>query len=172
MSVFEKIKSVPYNLPHGTAPVNRFDRSHEAGTVRKSLTGVLVDKGERYGAAWAFGALKGYYADRFMYRGMGYDFWAGIAGLATATLLQTVAGGNSKVALHLERLGDAGLSSYLNSMGAHWGMTKAGRDAKLLPPSGGKKPPAIRGDILGMIPPAMGGSYLNADDIARYSSAR
>jgi hypothetical protein len=157
MSVLAKIKSVP--LPHGTA--------------KPGLVGVAWDKGERYVASWGFGALKGYYGERFGWRGYAGDLLIGSGALAASVLLRMVSNGNSPAAAHLERVGDAGLQSYLNSMGAHWGMTKAGRSVAMAPPAGGgKKRTALTGDILGMIPPAMGGSYLNADDIARYSSVR
>lgn len=134
--------------PHGTAP--------------RGFRGTVVDKGERFGAAWAFGAIKGYYRERAVFRGVPADLLVGGASLLASAFLDAKANGNSPAAKHLERVGDAGVSSWLNSMGAAWGAKKSGRAL-----AGGRYP-----TILGYIPPAVAGSYLSADEIAHFAAKR
>ncbi len=136
--------------------------------------GFVVDKGERYAGALAFGAAKGYYRERFVWKGYGGDLWLGASLTLGSALLQIFSGGRSQIAPHAERLGDAGVMSYLNSIGAAWGNKKAGRIVQVL--EGGRPSPALSSaaaaPVLGAIPPAMGGAVLTADEIARYSAPR
>lgn len=141
------------------------------------LTGLAVDKGERYAAALAFGAAKGYYRDRFVAGGQPLDLWIGGGLTLGAALLQMWTGGYSEIAPHAERIGDAGVMSYLGSIGAHWGNKKAGRTVQVIEsgrPAGalpaGSTP--ILGDILGAIPPVSGGTFLTAEEMARGSGPR
>lgn len=157
MSFLSKMKHLPRNLMlHGTAP-------------QHGVKGVLVDKGERYGAAFAFGYAKGYYGDAFVWKGHGIDMWAGVGSIVAAGVLHSL--GKSRLASHLERVGDAGVMSALGSLGAAMGLKKAGRSVAVL--SAGKNRTNLRGvDILGEIPAAQSGSYLSADDIARFAQRR
>jgi hypothetical protein len=134
--------------------------------------GFVVDKVERFGAALAFGYAKGYYhpGNKFTYRGLGKDLWVG-AGLHVAavglTMFSEGRGPMSDAAAHLERIGDAGISSYLNSLGAAMGYKKATASAAPAALPAASSPP-----LLGAIPAAMGGAYLTADEIAHFSAPR
>lgn len=134
------------------------------GTAQRGFKGFLMDKGERVAAAYAFGAAKGYYREKFMFRGVGLDAVIGTGAWLASAALNAVSGGRSGMAEHLERIGDAGLSSYANSMGASWGAKKAGRTVAVLP--GGKS------TVLGYISPAVAGAYLSADEIAHFAARR
>lgn len=142
-------KKVPQHLPHGTAP--------------RGFKGFLTDKGERAALAFAFGAAKGYYYKKFMVKGVPADMLIGGAAWLVSAYLDAGSNGNSKMAEHLERIGDAGVSSYLNSMGASWGAKKAGRVPPIL---GG------RSTVLGYISPAVAGAYLSPDEIANFAARR
>lgn len=159
MSVLNKIKSSIHHLPHGTAP--------------KNFMGLVVDKGERLGGAFACGALKGYYGERFLYKGHGLDLWGGVALAGISVVLNVMSGGRSKIADHTERLSDVGLMSALGSLGATYGMQKAGRAVQVLSPGKNTRGiPGAKQTMLGYIAPAMGGSYLTPDDIANYATRR
>lgn len=152
---------------------NRLTRNLPHGTARPGLGGVLWDKGERYGAAWFYGWLKGYYQKDFVWRDQGYDLWSGFAFLAIGTALNIGMNGNSDLAKHLERFGDAGIASWLNTVGTGKGAQKAaehGKSALPLPKAGQTK---LKGyQVIGHIPPAMGGAYLSADEIQNWSAKR
>jgi len=156
MSIVRKIMKVPHELPHGTA--------------RSGFLGTLIDKGERYGAAFGFGAAKGYYGERFIWRGHGADLWLGGAALGGALLLDMFGGAKAaKLATHLERIGDAGLMSAIGSLGAHFGLEKAGHQVAVLP-SGAKKPAQIHG--IGAVPGAKAGPFLSPQEIANWGARR
>ena len=161
-NLLKTLKAIPKNLPHGTMP------------ERSGFKGVLIDKGERFGAAFAYGAAKGYYGERFIWRGHGLDAWTGAGALLVGSFLNAATGGHSALAPHLERIGDAGVMSALGSLGAAWGMERAGRAVHVLAPGKNAAAPGLpkKSTVLGYIPQAMGGSYLTADEIARYASRR
>lgn len=142
------------------------------------FSGFLVDKGERYGAALGYGYLKGKYREKMVYKDYGIDLWSGAALTIGSALLNIMSGGNSLLAPHLARVGDAGVSSYLNSIGTAMGAKAAGRSFMMLD-AAGKKLPALAAttgvygtSVLGSIAPARGGTYLSADEIAHFSSPR
>ena len=149
MKLLATAKKIPQNLPHGTAP--------------RGFKGFAVDKTERFAAAYAFGAIKGYYREKAVFKGVGADMWVGSGLLLVSAFLDAGSNGHSRAARHLERIGDAGVSSYLNSMGASWGAKKAGRTVAVLP---GKS------TVLGYISPAVAGAYLSADEIAHFAAKR
>lgn len=156
MSLFRKLSKVPHELPHGTA--------------KSGFMGTLVDKGERYVAAFGFGAAKGYYGEQFIWHGHGADLWLGGAAMATALFLDMFGGhGAQKLATHLERVGDAGLMSAIGSLGASWGLGKAGHQVAVLP-AGGKKPAQIHG--IGAVPGAKAGPFLSPQEIANWGQRR
>ena len=138
--------------------------------------GFVVDKGERYGAAFGFGALKGYYREKFVKRGVGLDLWIGGALTLLSAALSMLSGGRSSIAPHIERIGDAGVSSYLNSMGAAWGTRKSGREVYVLSagsPRPAQLPAGMSKSVIGEIPPIpSGAAYLTPDEIAFFSGPR
>lgn len=159
MKIISRLKAIPRHLPTGTGPRN--------------FTGFLVDKGERYGAAAAFGFAKGYYGERFLFKGHGLDLWLGAGLTLAAAGLQAFSGGRSQLADHVERVGDAGMMSALGSLGAAFGAKKSGRQVAVISPGQNALPASrVSGDVVGAIPPAVGGAYLSADDIARFASRR
>lgn len=158
-SIVHKIKSVPAHLPVGTAH-------------RRGVMGMLVDKGERYGAIAAYGFAKGFYADKFVGPlGQGYDLWSGLGFQALGVVLNIASAGRSKAACHLERLGDAGIMSWIDTVATKWGHDKAGRQVVSVSP--GKNVARLPGQsVVGMISPAATGPFLSADDIARFANRR
>jgi hypothetical protein len=158
MAIGAKLKRVVKELPHGTAPAN--------------FKGVLVDKGERYAAAFAFGAAKGYYGDRWSFKGYSADIVIG-GGLLVASAFSKAFGVGTKLASHAERIGDAGIMSALTSIGAKWGLEKAGASVHLSHPKSAAAPlPAKPAQVVGHIPAAMGGNFLTPEQIAHYASRR
>lgn len=149
MKFLSTVKKVPANLPHGTAV--------------RGFKGTLVDKGERFTAAYVFGAIKGYYRERAVFKGYGLDLWVGAGALLGSAVLSAATNGRSGLADHLERVGDQGVASYLNSMGASWGAKKAGRQVAVLTPG-------VPASILGAMP--IGAAYLDASEIANFSAKR
>jgi hypothetical protein len=128
---------------------------------------------EKYAAAYAFGFVKGYYRERASYRGVPADLIAGIAGVAGAAVLEVMSSGRSNLAPHLSAIGDAGVMSYLGSMGASMGAKRSGRQVYVLN-AGAARPGALPAGLtaVGELPQAVGGAYLSADDIARFSAQR
>ncbi len=144
-----------------------------SGINGRGALGFVVDKGERYAAAFGYGYMKGKLHEKFMWKGMGLDLVTGVALVASSVVANVASGGRSHLAAHLERVGDAGVSSYLNSIGASMGAQSAGRSVMVL--DSGKTPgkTAIKGhSIVGEIPPAMGGAYLTADELNHFSARR
>jgi hypothetical protein len=139
------------------------------------LKGFAVDKVERYAGAYAFGMAKGYYRDKAFVMGQPIDLVAGAALTVASALFNAYSGGRSQLSPHMERLGDAGLMSYFNSLGAGHGTAKSGRMVAVLP--AGSSGSRIAGlspgaSILGTIPQASGGDYLTAEEIAAFSGSR
>lgn len=148
MSFLAKLKSIPSHLPHGTSP-------------KGGIKGFVFEKGERAAMAWGLGAAKGYYYDKLVWKGIGFEAYVGVAGYLGAALL------GGAIGKHLERAGDTGMATYLYSLGAAWGGDKAGRGAAVTQKlSQGKK------QVVGVIPPRSGGAFLTADDMANYANAR
>lgn len=142
------------------------------GNALKREEGPLL-VAEKYAAAYGFGFVKGYYRERASFRGVPADLLAGIAGVAGAAVLEVMSNGKSNIAPHLSAVGDAGIMSYLGSMGASMGAKKSGRQVYVLN-SGAAKPAQIPAGMsaVGELPQAVGGAYLSADDIARFSAQR
>ncbi len=141
-----------------------------SGVSGRGPLGFVVEKGERYGTSLALGMAKGYYGERFTFKGHGYDLWGGAALTVLSTMLTIFSRGRSEAGLHLGRVGDAGMQSWLNSMGAAYGMQHAGRSVAVLAP--GNAQPKIAGDSIGMIPPVTAGAWLDKNDFAKYASPR
>lgn len=132
---------------------------------------VAVDKVERYGASAVFGFLKGS-GKRYLYKNIPMD--AGVGGLLTllGAYLQIKSHGRSAIAPHLNAVGDAGVMSYFNSMGAAWGAKKSGRKVYVLE-AGAKAPAGLKPvDVMGEIPQMVSGAFLSADEIANFAGQR
>lgn len=144
-SFLSKIKSVPRNLPAGL----------ERGAGLKPF---LMDKGERAIFAAGLGAAKGYYYEKAIIRGVGIEAWVGVGGYLASAFL----GHNA----HLERLGDAGMTTYLYSVAASWGADRAGRSVASTKQVQGKK------QVVGVIPERAEGAFLSPEEMANYSNRR
>jgi hypothetical protein len=140
---------------------------------RKGLSGYVVDKGERYAAAAGFGFIKGYYRERAAIKGVPADLLAGAGLTLAAAALEMFGKGRSGLAPHLNAVGDAGMMSYLGSMGAAMGAKRSGRQVYVLN-AGAAKPAALPAGMtaVGALPQAVSGAYLSADEIARFSASR
>lgn len=150
--------------------------THSAAMVphrSSNFTNYLVDKGERYAGAAAFGFVKNYYREKAMVKGIPADLLAG--GLLTlgAVAMEMFSHGRSKAACHLNAIGDAGVMSFFNSMGAAYGTKMSGRKVYVLAP-GAAAPAALPPGMtaVGAIPQAVGGAYLTAEEIARHAGSR
>ena len=169
MSFLDRVKSAPSNM---------LPTRIGYGVNGHGIAGFAVDKAERYAAAAAFGAAKGYWREKTVWAGVGADLWIGAAATLASAGLQAFTYGRSNVAPHLERIGDAGVMSYINSMATAWGTKKAGRVVQVI--QGGKNLPGLpvhsgvigAGESVGAIPPAVHGAYLSAEEIANYSVPR
>jgi hypothetical protein len=153
------INKVTSNVPHSIE--------------RRGFSGYAVDKAERYAAAAGFGFVKGYYRERAAVRGVPADLLAGAGLIGAAMVLEVFSKGRSALAPHLNAVGDAGMMSYLGSMGAAMGAKKSGRQVYVLN-AGAAKPAALPAGLtaVGALPQAVGGAFLSADQIARFSAAR
>src|SRR5579871_259834 len=139
---------------------------------RYGLSGYLIGKGEKYAGAALFGYLKGYYREKTLVNGVPVDLLAGVALTAGSVLSQAMSGGRSKYACHMDSLGDAGLMSYFNSLGAVYGTKKSGRQV-VVGPSTAKAPPGFNPTtVMGSLPQAVGGAFLTPDEVAAYSKKR
>jgi len=155
---YKQLKNTHHYLPHGSAPQHNWK-------------GSLIDKSERYGAALAFGVAKGYYGPKFIWKGLPADAWIGATLTLISSAMKAMTNGRSEVALHVERVGDAGVMSAFNSFGAAWGMQKAGRSVAVLAP--GKHFVVGSGQqVIGAIGPAPAGPYLSDAEIAHFAGPR
>ena len=166
MSVLDKFKSVAKNETAILA-TNGSGSGFDGNTIK----GFAVDKAERYGAAFAYGYAKGYYREKFVWRNVGLDLWSGAALTLLSAGLQAASGGQSALAQHAGRVGDSGVQSYLNSIGASWGAKKAGRQVVVMP-AGSALPPGAPPAVLGELPQATGGSFLTPEEISKFSAAK
>jgi hypothetical protein len=140
---------------------------------RKGISGYLVDKGERYAAAAGFGYIKGAYREQAAYRGVPVDLLAGAGATLLSIVLEAVSGGRSSLSPHLNAVGDAGVMSYLGSMGAAYGAKASGRTIYVLD-KGAKKPAALPAGLSAVgLEQATGlGAYLTPEQILKHSAQR
>lgn len=137
-----------------------------------TLAGFLGDKVERAAFAGGFGFVKGYFRDKSVLGGLvPTDIAVGGAMTILGAVLNLMTDGKSKAALHCERLGDAGVMSFFNSLGASWGAQAADYQVAVVP-SKAKLPPGSAPMVLGALPAAAGGAYLTAEELAKYSVAK
>jgi hypothetical protein len=118
--------------------------SHAAGVLDRphQLSSYLVDKGERYAGAATFGYVKGYYRDKAYIKGLPPDLLAGAILTLGAVIAEAATGGRSKIAPHLNALGDAGMMSWVASKAAAYGVKQSGRTVYVLE-AGAKAPSAL-----------------------------
>lgn len=136
-------------------------------TEVRNWKGYGVDKAIRYGSAWGFGYVKGFYREKAMVRGVPVDAIAGVG----STILGLLVGG--KTGAYLNSLGDSGISSWLGSLGAAYGAKKSGRRVYVL--DAGARPPANLPPGLTAVaglPQAVGGVFLTPEEIAQFSAQR
>jgi hypothetical protein len=171
MSILTRIKR---GLPHlHESPIEQ----RSPTTPTKALTGFVVERAERYGASYLFGYIKGRYRERAMWRGCGIDLWAGGLLTLTSAWLEIASSGRSLLAPHLIAVGDAGVQSFFNSIGAAHGGKASGRPVyamnegapKVAIPAGMSQVPDT---VLGAIGPMPQGAYLSAEELANASAPR
>ena len=149
-----------------------------SGRHSRGVTGTLVNKGERYASSAAFGFIKGYYRERSLIGGViPVDLLAGAVCTLASAGLEIWSQGQSNIAPHLGAIGDSGMTSYFNSLGAAWGAKMSKRTVYVLN-EGAAAPAALAGmqtppaSVLGELPQAVGGAYLSAEEIAHFASQR
>lgn len=138
---------------------------------RSGLGEFAIDKVERYGAAAAFGYIKGKYRERATVKGQPLELVAGGAFLGLALIDELFLSG--KFAPHLNRGADAGLSAYINTRMTALGMKHAGRKIFISQPGANPALPAglQQVDVLGELD-SMGGAYLSDSEVNRFANAR
>lgn len=124
----------------------------------------------KYGSAAAFGYVKG--TGKRAFHGVPIDAGVGLAALATSVFLTIKSHGRSIIGSYAGDVADAGIMSYLNSIGAAYGAKSSGRKVYVL--EAGAKPPAGLKpvDVMGELPQAVGGSFLSAAEIQNFSQQR
>jgi len=131
----------------------------------------VIDKGERYLSAGAFGYIKGRYREKATVKGQPIDLVVGGGALGLALIDEMFFGGH--FAPHLNRISDSGLSSYINSRATYLGNKAAGR--KLYVSEAGANPQIPAGikqvDVLGDMD-AMGGVFLSDAQVQQFAKAR
>lgn len=137
-----------------------------------TLAGFGVDKLERAAAAGGFGFIKGYFREKSLIGGV-VPVDIAVGGFLTllAAGLNAATEGKSNIAKHAERIGDAGVMSFCNSLGASWGAQAADYQVAVVP-SKMKLTNGMAPMVLGALPQAADGAYLTAEEIARYSVAK
>jgi hypothetical protein len=138
---------------------------------KSSFMSLVVDKGERYGASLGFGFVKGYYREKAAFKGVPVDALVGGLALVGAVVAETMSSGRSNLAPHLNALGDAGLQSYLNSIGASLGAKKSGRKVYVLD-AGAKAPAALPPGMTAVGASDGLGAWLSPEEVSNYSAQR
>lgn len=168
MDILGKIKAVPRTVRAGL-PALQYGRGGWS---------YLVNKGERYVGAAVFGAAKGLWREKagFHVRGhfIPYDIAVGTGLTLIGAGLTVASQGRSRLASHLDAVGDAGVMSFIGSVAAAWGAKTAGREVYVL--DKGAKPQIPAGlskqTWLAGLPLAEGGACLTDEDIAAALSKR
>ena len=163
MNIVGKLRSTTAPLQHGRGGLS-----------------FLMSKGERYAFAGGFGFVKGYYREKSLIRGwLPTDLAVGVGATLLGAIAQVVSRGGvrpglvASLAPHLDSLGDAGVMSWANSIGAAWGAKKSGRQVLVLN-EGAKAPaqiPAGYTQVAG-VEKDPGGAYLTRDQVAFYNERR
>lgn len=150
-------------------------RNWPSGTSKhRGFKGFAIDKGQRAVFAGAFGYAKGYYGEKFIWKGHGADLWLGVGAFLLSSFFNTYSSGSSSIAKTLERVGDAGVMSAANSYGAAMGLEKSGNKVAVItePGMGLSRRHQISGDIVGAIAGAKAGPYLTPEAVANFAKRR
>lgn len=133
----------------------------------------LVTEGAEYaGASYLFGRIHGTYRDKATIGKIPVNLFVGTFGKLGAVIINALTGGQYGHALNVTA--NAGLGSYFHAMGVHHGTVKSGRKVFVLPP-GASTPaglPAGTETVLGDIPQAPRGRFLNRDQILDLAAQR
>lgn len=164
MSALDRLKDAATNR----AVVASIPDPMDGGFHGARLVGFLTDKLERAVYAGAFGVAKGFLREKSLVGGVPLDILAGTAMTLAAAGLNLATEGKSAIAKHAERIGDAGVMSFCNSLGASYGAQWANYQVAVVP-SAAKLPPGSAPMVLGALPQAAGGAYLTAEELAKYS---
>lgn len=168
MSFLDKLKD---GVTNKTTVVSVSDTSNH-GFHGASLVGFLGDRVERAAFAGGFGFIKGRFREKSLIGGkVPVDILAGGLLTLVAAGLNIASDGRSVLAKHAERVGDAGVMSFFNSLGASWGASSANYQVAVLPKTA-QLPAGSAPMVLGALPQATGGAYLTAEEIAKYSAAK
>lgn len=142
--------------------------------VNRGILGFLFNKGERAATAIGLGLLKGAFGTRTRIFGrIPIDAALGVGLTATAAVLNIFTAGRSRVAPHVEAVGDTALTTWLHQKSVVWGHKLAGH----APPSWLAANTAIGdGDgaptVAGELPQAAPGKYLSLNEIANWKAPR
>lgn len=145
---------------------------HSTGLSKGArVLGHAVDKAERYGATYLYGYYQGKNKAAYANLVGGYsaDIAIGAPLVLAGAVLEVFTGGKSKLAPHLMAVGDAGVQAYIHTRAVVAGTRAAGRQMAE-GPAGGALPPGYT--AIGAIPPAAAGTYLTADEIAKWTAPR
>lgn len=176
MSFLQKMKSLPHTVAVGSAHLG--PENYPAPIYNRGPLGFLINKGEKWGGSFFWGFAKGYWREKTVVRGIPLDLLVGGALTVLSAGLTIATRGKSRLAPHLDALGDSGVMSFWNSWGAAWGTKKSGRQVFILdegkaPPS--PLPPGLHREqaVLGEIPPIQGEhSVLSDEDIMKWTAPR
>lgn len=146
--------------------------SSNHGVHGSSIVGFSLDKIERAAYATGFGFIKGRFREKSLIADtIPTDIAVGGLMTVLSGILNAVTEGKSNLAKHTERLGDAGVMSFFNSLGASWGAQSADYQVAVVPKTA-KLPPGSAPMVLGALSQAADGAYLTAEEIAKYSVAK
>ena len=143
--------------------------------VNRGPLGFIVNKGERYVTALGLGLAKGAYREKMLWWGLPSEMLGGLAFTAAAAVLKIVAGARgyeSALAPHAEAIGDTGMTTWLNGVGAVWGHKWKGRHLVSLPPGADTKALPPGSTVIAGLPQAKSGKFLSDEEIARWTSPR
>lgn len=150
------------------------DRYAGRGAGEKIFSGV-----EGALAGEAFGYIHGRYREKAAVKILGrtipINLLAGIAGKAAAVAGAAMSRGEPAWIHHVNAIGDAGLTTYFFADGVARGTKKAGRKIYLLD-QGAAAPANLGGlrqtDVVGEIPPAVGGAFLDLEELQQLARKR
>lgn len=129
----------------------------------RGALGWVINKGERVGTALALGFAKGAWREKTLWGGRPMEMWLGLGLTGAAAALKIQSMGTSRLAPHIEAIGDTALVGWLQGVGVNWGTDYAAS-------KGAPKPiPAhkVAGDL-----PVEGTKFLTPDQVAHWTAPR
>jgi hypothetical protein len=175
MAVFGFLDNIEQQLSDRVESVLPQTRVLERGD---GIVPMVGNKLARAAYSGGFGYIKGRYREQASVMGVPADLLVGVLATAAGAVATISGGGQSSLGHQLDMLGDAGIMSFTNSIGAYYGAKASGRQVLVLNP-GTSAPAALPAgysqpgmSVLGDIPPAVGGAYLTAEEIAHYTAQR